>query len=260
MPRIRFKKFGWSLFWIPAVLALSFGIYFLAKWGLKPKPIPQINPTQFESLEQVGAVTYRRLRPALRQEKMVVLGSSPWLGEYDRVWNGFLAAAREDNWQIELLLEESSLRPIKDFAGLDRQSFNSPFPLSPLLPEIIDKLAAGKLLLVHTLFNFSSHRGEISVSKELEDSLRRPWTSITMLGFAVDEEELKSIQPECREEDRPTSRDQYLACAQTRLARRYLRRRLDAGKTWASVERHGLKDYFLFLHQPKPASVEGQPQ
>lgn len=250
MPVLKRLKPKHSLFWIPLALLLSFSIYFALKWGLKPKPISQINPTQIENLEQVGVLTYRRLRPALRQEKMVLLGSGPWLREYEHVWNGFIAAARQDNWLVDVVFEDPSLRPIKDFKDVQRRPLTWPEPKPELAQELKEHLKFGHLVIVHTTYNLSSHRGEDSLSKELESSLKRPWTAITMLNFAVTEEGLTDLQPHCEDEVSPSTRADYVACAAARVSRRYLRKHLDPAKMWMAMERHGLKDYFLYIFEP----------
>lgn len=255
MPVVRRRHF-WPMLWVPLALVLSFGLYFALKWGLKPKPIPQINPSQFESLEQVGAVTYRRLRSALRQEKMVVVGSAPWIRDYERLWNGFIAAAREDHWQIHVLFEDPTLRPIKDFSDLNRRPLAWPDASAQVIKEIKEDLRFGHLVVVHTTFNHSAHRGETSLVKELEAAFHRPWTALTMLGFAVTAEELENLQPLCIDEMAPTSRREYAACAAARLSRRFLRKHLDPTRIWAAVEQHGLKDYFIFVHEPTPPATD----
>ena len=245
--------------WIPLCLVVSFALYFSLKWGLKPKPIPQINPTQFDIREQIGAVVYRRLRPALRQEKMVVLGSAPWVQDYQQIWNGFIGAAREDNWKIDLLYEDPNLRPIKEFSGLERKSLNWPEPGQELAAELKQHLQFGHLVIIHTTFNHSAHRTESSLSKELEVALKRPWTAISMLGFAVNDEELAQLQPKCENEIAPASRNDYVACAATRISRNFFRKHLAPDQLWAAMNRHGLKDYFLYVHEPvvvAPADTE----
>ena len=236
--------------WIPLSLVVSFGLYFSLKWGLKPKPIPQINPSRFELREQIGAVVYRRLRPALRQEKMVVLGSAPWIRDYEHIWNGFIGAAREDNWKIDLLYEDPSLRPIKAFSGLERKNLSWPEPEPALAAELKQHLQFGHLVIIHTTFNHSAHRTESSLSKELETSLKRPWTAISMLGFAVNADELLQIQPKCEAEMAPVTRNDYVACAATRISRANFRKRLATDQLWGAMDRHGLKDYFLYVHEP----------
>lgn len=251
MPVLRTKK-GPSLLliWIPLCVVVSFALYFSLKWGLKPKPIPQINPSQFEISEQIGAVVYRRLRPALRQEKMVVLGSAPWVRDYEHVWNGFIAAAREDKWKIDLLYEDPSLRPIKEFDGLNRKNLTWPEPTPELAAELKQHLQFGHLIIIHTTFNHSAHRTESSLSKELEVALKRPWTSISMLGLAVNEEELNALQPKCEDPISPATRNDYVACAAAKVSRNSFRKRLATDKLWAAMDRHGLKDYFLYVHEP----------
>ncbi|MBX7231205.1 MAG: hypothetical protein K1X29_03870 [Bdellovibrionales bacterium] len=249
MPRLRFKKIPLSLLWIPIVALFSFSIIFAIKWGLKPKPIPQINPTSFEELEQIGAVTYRRLSSALRQEKMLIMGSAPWIQNYEKVWNGFIAAAREDHWKIDIVFEETEARAIKSFSGLERESISmNPLNFFQMNSSLKKHLSFGHLVLVHTWFNYSAHKNPLSLTLELEKQLKRPWPAITMLGFAISEAELLHLQPPCRNEINPPVED-YSACAAMRFSRRQLRRRLDPNKNWAALEQHGLKDYFLYIHQ-----------
>lgn len=245
------------LMYLPLAVVVSFALYFALKWGLKPKPIPQINPTLFEARERIGEVIYRRLRPALRQEKMVVLGSAPWLRDYEEVWNGFISAARADKWNIDLIYEDPALRPIKEFEGLERKKLSWPEPDPTMAAELKKHLQFGKLVVIHTSYNHSSHRSESSVTKDLEALLKRPWTTISMLGFAVTEEELSVLQPKCEDEISPANRGEYVACAAARISRRYLRRKLDPLSYWVAMDRHGLKDYFFYVHEPQvAASVE----
>lgn len=253
MPIVRSRNPILPYVWVALALIVSFGLYFGIKWGLKPKPIPVINPSKFDSLEQIGTVTYRRLRQALRQEKVVVIGSAPWLREYDRMWNGFIAAAREDKWQVEYIFEDPALRPIKDFSDLKRRPLSWPEATADMAADLKKTMQFGHLILVHTTFNHSAHRGETSLVKELESQLKRPLVSFTMLNYAVTPEELERIQPPCTDEVAPSTRKEYAACAAARISRRYLRKRHDPASYWAAIERHGLKDYFIFVHEPAEA-------
>ncbi len=203
--------------------------------------------------EQIGAVVYRRLRPALRQEKMVVLGSAPWIRDYEQIWNGFIAAAREDKWKVNFIYEDQDLRPIKDFSGLQRKTLSWPDLEPDSIKEIKNHLQFGHLILIHTTFNHSSHRGETSLSRQLESRLNGPWTAISMLGFAVNEEEGALLQPPCEDPMSPATRGDYVACAANRISRRYYRKRLDPMAYWAAMDLHGLKDYFLYIHEPPTA-------
>lgn len=179
----------------------------------------------------------------------MVLGSAPWIRDYDRIWNGFLAAARADKWKIEVLYEDPSLKPIKSFEGLKRQTLSWPEVTPKLASEIKTHLQFGRLVVIHTTFNHSSYRNEDSLTSELERALKRPWTALSMLSFAVDEAELEQIQPPCTDQVAPATRGEYVACAAAKISRRNLRKKLDPAKNWLASERHGLGDYFIFVHQ-----------
>ncbi len=250
MPVLRKQKPVLSIVWVIMAVMVSFGLYYGIKWGLKPKPIPVMNPSKFESLEQVGAVVYRRLRQALRQEKIVVIGSAPWLREYDRLWNGFVAAAREDKWQIQVIFEDPSLRPIKEFSDLSRRPLSWPTPAPEMIEDLKKSVQYGHLILVHTTFNHSGHRGQNSLVKELETAFKRPLMAFTMMSLATTAEELDAIQPPCENETAPSNTREYGPCAAAKMSRRYLRKHLDPLSFWAAVDRHGLKDYFIYVHEP----------
>lgn len=228
--------------WIPLAVLLSFAVYFVLKWGLKPKPIAQINPTRFEEPEQIGAVVYRRLRAVLRQEKLLVIGSASWINDSDKIWNGFIAAAREDGVQIARLYQEESVRPVKEFKGL---------PVAPLDGAKFDRDRDGsKLVVLHTTSLRSSHSDKNSLTRQLEQELKRPWPSITLLSLAVTGEEIEALEPPCpiaQIQSEPHS----LGCSSARISRKFLRRRYDPTALWAAMERHGLKDYLLFVHNPQ---------
>lgn len=258
MPRIRLNKWG-SLLWIPFAFALSFSVYFVVKWGLKPKPIPEFNPTKFESMEQIGAVAYRRLRAALMQEKLLVIGSNPWLRDYEKVWNGLIAAAREDKWNIDVLYEDQALAAIQNFSGLKRQQLSLPDISNPMTQELKSHLMYKHILVVHTTFNHSAIKGEGSWRAEIEGVLKRPWTTVTMLGFGTNEAEIEALQPACIDHLEPATKEQYLACSAVKISRQYLRKKLSTTDYWAAMQRHGLKDHYLFVHYPAmatPAAVE----
>src|SRR5262245_22285128 len=95
--------------WILLALALSTGVYFTIRYGLRPKPIPILNVTEFSNGEQIGAVIYRRLRQNIRQERLVVLGSLPELAVSADVWNGFLKTAVEDKVRVDAFFQWPNL-------------------------------------------------------------------------------------------------------------------------------------------------------
>src|SRR4051812_29027396 len=89
-PQTGYLKTMSRWFWIAASVLISTLIYFTIRYGLSPKPIPVMNLTQFQNEEQIGADLYRRLRQNIRQERLLVLGSSADIPQIQSLWTGFL--------------------------------------------------------------------------------------------------------------------------------------------------------------------------
>ena len=54
--------------WFLVSIFISTGVYFTLRYGLRPKPIPVLNATEFNEAQQIGAVVYKRLRQEIRGE------------------------------------------------------------------------------------------------------------------------------------------------------------------------------------------------
>jgi hypothetical protein len=59
------------------------------------RPTPILKASNFQEPEELGAVIFRRFWNEVRQAPVIVLGSSKQIKNYDRVWKGFLAVAKE---------------------------------------------------------------------------------------------------------------------------------------------------------------------
>jgi hypothetical protein len=239
-------------FWILLSAALSSSIYLSIRYGLKPKPIPQINPTAFDKPEQIGATVYRRLRGQIRREGVLVLGSTPLVQSYDRIWDGFLRAAYEDRVHVEVAYQLrdlltppalSNLRPSE--LGTDEKS------RTPFVQEVLGHYRRGKMVVIHTLSEDASHLVKGSISRRLSRLPNNPVVSISIVPFAVTKEGVESLQPPCQDSLSQEANNQRLACAAKRISEKFLRKHLPTDKYVAAVERHGLKEYLLFVYEPR---------
>lgn len=226
--------------WIVAALAISTGVYFTIRYGLRPKPIPVLNPTEFDDFEQIGSVIYKRLRHDIRAERLVVLGSTGEVPDDQRVWLGFLKAATADKEKTVLLAHDTT--PFEH---------SGPWETALLADDALDQIKArvkaGQLIVIHAPTREASHLVDGSLPRKLDRVLRRPVLSLATLRFALRGEDRDSLQTQCL--DVTDSGEFRLACAAQRVARKYARRGLDPSKIWAVMERHGLKEYLVFLNQ-----------
>jgi hypothetical protein len=247
-------------FWALLALLISSGIYFSIRYGLQPKPIPQLNPTVFENPEQIGIVTYHVLRASLRQERVLVLGSTPSIPGYETIWDGFIKAALADGIKIDNIfqrdqlnapptLKDQKIRIVKDM-DIAKPSF---------LSEVEKGYQRGELELLHLLNLEATHLIPGTVTRRLQELPNLPVISISMLPMAVRQEDLEQLQPRCVDPRSDHDPEERLGCASSRISRKYIRKRLPHDKWVAAIERYGLKEYLLFISEPHPTPPEPTP-
>lgn len=268
-------------------LIVSAGLLLALISGVEPKPALKIKPNSFERFEEIGVVTYRRMRQETRESEVIVLGSSPWIRGYERIWRGFLLAGEDDQLSTRAFYEQSDLesiaiskagfdRPEKiDLSKLSRVDDENAFvermltetpsalPLEGSMSmgqpgqekateakEVSLDKALRSVTLLHVLFQQSSHFFEQSFSPAMINRNKKH-LSITLLPFAVEKENLDAIYPGCDPEEIPSSPLNQLGCASRRASRAYFRKKLDPAKIWALLEQHGQRDLLLFVYIPQ---------
>ncbi len=235
--------------WIVLAVVISTGVYFTIRYGLRPKPVPVLNPTQFTQLNEIGVVLYKRLYQSIRTERMVVLGSSEEVKDYEQVWTGLAASALADKEKLVFFVREG-MKPPTQAEGADIVTFTEAQVKSgELFQEVSNRLARKQLVIVHSWTNEVTHLVKDSISQKIDPVIRHPVLAISTLRFAIDAADVSSLQPQCLdalEEDG----QKKLKCAAYKVARKFLKKRLDAAHIWAVAERHGLKEYLVFIHQP----------
>ena len=236
------------LFWIVVAISISTGIYYTIRYGLRPKPIPVMNPTDFKRLEQVGIVAYKRLRTEVRAERVVLLGSSIEVPQDFRVWGGFVKAALAD--QEKLVFFERTQLPVEpvnqnyEIITYDDAAVAS----GALVEQVKEQVKKGPLVMIHGLTRETSHLVENSLARRLETTVQHPVLSLSILRFAITAAERESLQPPCLPPGADITGQGRLGCAAMKVARQYQRRALDANSIWSVIERHGLKEYLVFIH------------
>ncbi len=234
--------------WFISSLLISTGVYFTIRYGLRPKPIPVLNATQFENAEQIGAVIYKRLRQEILVERVILLGSvEGWSGSQN-LWTGFLKTAHADGLHIEYLYNEEKLPAPANVGKWDTVAFNEfAVQSGALSANVMKKLAAGKLLVIHGLTTEVSHLVKDSLSRALDTAAQHPVLSLSILTPGLKPEDLDNLQAQCLEPQSLLDGAARLSCAEARVSKVLLKKHLVAGHMWAVMERHGLKEFLIFV-------------
>lgn len=234
--------------WIVAAFLISTGVYFTIRYGLRPKPIPVLNPTEFADLEQIGAVIYKRLRHDIRSERIVLLGSSQDIVEDYKIWSGFLKAAAADKEKI-VFFQHAGVPTVTEAQAWENVPFDeAAIQSGEIFNKVKERAKAGQLILIHGRTGEVSHLVSGSLSRQVDRTVQHPVLAISSLRLALTDEERDNLSTQCL--DTSGSPEYRLACAGQKVARKYLRKNLDRSKIWAVAERHGLKEYLIFVNVP----------
>ena len=230
-----------------AFLALAFllacGIFYSITLVLKPKPISKMNPTIFKQPEQIGAVVYRRLRQDVQRAPLVVMGSSTWIHDYEKIWSGFLLTAYNDKKFPKLLYQERDLKLPIEIPGMEVKELS-------WAEEIAENLQINEVFLIHTTFLQSSRFFADSYANKKTSKRGQEPVTITLLPLAVNEAELSQISPHCPLDEVSETEMELLGCALKRTSKKFFRKKLKPDGLWAVLEQHGPRDYLLFIHEP----------
>ncbi len=233
--------------WIFLAVLISTGIYFTIRYGLRPKPIPVMNPTEFQELKQIGTAIYKRLHQNIRAERIVLLGSGENVTNYDQVWAGLVEAAVADKEKLVFFVREGM--KASGISGAEVVTFTEAQAESgALFNEVNNRLKRKQLVVFHAWTPEITHLVKGSISQRIDRVIGHPVLSISSLTFAIQDAEVDSLQPQCL--DATGEGVQRLSCAAYKVARKFLKKQLNQASIWAVVERHGLKEYLVFIHQP----------
>ena len=209
-----------------------------------------MSPTDFAELDQIGSVIYKRLRQNVRAERAVLLGSNQDFKDDRNIWAGFLKAAATDGEKI-IYYAPKGMGPALRNPAWETVEYDEAEALSgDLLSKVRSLLKARRLIVLHAPTKQVSHLVSASLAHQLDKLVQHPVLSISTLRFALSPEEHDSLQTECLDAQRENEGTNRLSCASQKVSRKYQRKNLDAKKLWAIIERHGLKEYLVFIHNP----------
>jgi hypothetical protein len=232
--------------WFFVSILLSTGVYFTIRYGLRPKAIPVMNATEFEQSPQIGAVIYKRLRQEIRTERVLLLGSTPELQDYEQIWTGLVKTALADQVKIPAVFQHEGLKALEIEGHFETIPFSDHMVQSGELVTLIkEKQAAGQLVIVHDASTEVSHLMKASLSRALDSALGHPVLSLSALWLTLKPEELESLQTQCLGGES----EMRIECAEWRVGKILLKKKVADGKIWAVLERHGLKEYLVFIHR-----------
>lgn len=242
--------------WILVALGVSTSVYFTIRYGLRPKPIPVLNPTEFSTLDEVGTAMYKRLRQNIRAERVLLLGSGQDIKDSLLIWSGLMRAAVADR---EKLIVFSRLADPGFPADLKTEMFvfeDAMLQDGRFVDEVKKRIKMRQLVVILAHTKETTHLVDGSLSRQLEKAVRHPVLSLSTLKLAIDKDGLDSLQPQCLDASEDPDGVRRLGCAAVKVARKFAKKKLSPDKMWAVAERHGLKEYLVFIYEPPAPTAE----
>jgi hypothetical protein len=240
-----------------SAMGLIFGVavFFLLRYGVGPRPIGIMKPTEFERGEQIGAVVYRRLRQDFRNESRVVLGVQPATESHLDMISGFLRTAAAEGGAYDVLILDPRLPGPRGIPPLQVMSFD----LNKDAEQIANVLKVyhreNKRVVLVTANHFSTHLIKENPIHRLETILQKPILAISLTQLALRRDEERKLEPPCVGGAHNVQGTAPLGCAILRQSQRLYRKNLTPkAEILATMEQHGLTDYLLFIHGNRPST------
>ena len=223
------------------------GIMMFMNGKVEVEPTRVLNPTNFESPEQIGAITFRRFWQEIRDGKLIVIASSPFLKDYDRVWSGFISVAKSQGVSFTKYFSQDGLRTIATEA-------------EPLDWEKVQLALVGEgRVLVHL----------VSTDKMLQEVNERTLAGLILFQdlLPVTENEKAVLENRCATDEKnvvvaspapentstpnvPVKSNPPIACIAKESLSHGKRKRFDPKQLTSVIEKHGERFHLLLIHEP----------
>lgn len=243
----------YSIAGIVVILGVSVAIFF----GAKPRSLPKISFSHFESPEEFGGNIYKRLRLEINSHHVLFLGVQPQEMDHLLIWKGFLDSLENSN-KFELVIADKSLGEIKEFQINETISLQeNPEEIAEYLKKIISGskkiiiLAPTSYLSYMIQNNFQSFLRE-AIYGSSEKIFDVGWLTFSLSKFANQREDEKSIPFPCNTSPHDLDGSSELGCLILTKSKVNYRKKRISNKYPGMLEQIGSKEYLaLFAEKNK---------
>jgi hypothetical protein len=214
--------------WVIGIASLLFAagalkVLFQGDVELQPQRV--LNPSNFNRPEEIGAMAFRRFWQEFHEEKLFIIGSSPHLKDYDKIWHGLIAVAKVNGVTFDKVFAQEGLRPISaESLPLDWE-------------QIQLALVSSKKILVHLVA--TDEMWDQTVSRTTGGFILFQ----SVLPLEADEKNLMSAS--CMSDDKKFQ----LGCKSLKALGFGKKKKFDPAQITAVIEKYGLREHVLFVHE-----------
>ncbi len=236
-------------YWLILSTVLSSLLFLTIRFGMGPKPVRLMGPTEFEKSEQIGAVLYRRLFADLKKAPLVVFGVDPVQVNHREIPNGFLKTAQAEGLTFDHIIVDSTLgfNPFSNGQVLDLQR-NTKALLSLLEQANLKK----HRVLLLTLNNYSSTIPEKSMTQYILEKMKLNTLSFSVFNFALKHDQEELISPSCETQGATASGSGRIGCFLLKKSRSiYRKKHYEKKGIVAAADQVAKGDFLIYISLPK---------
>lgn len=235
------KDYWWKAFILIGFVIVSASLYLSLRYGVAPRAIPLIKPTEVSSITSAGVLAYRRMRQDLRANSLLITGSLPLVFDYEQFWQGFHLAANKDQAKYLEIFYSHGLELFKESGLVEAHETQE------LYFKDLRSLITKPRSLIYTHSLMSSHFAEDGLSAQLE-SEQKPAVLITLHPFLVTRDQIKRKNNRCDQMPEDASVISKLDCVAEKVSIQSYKKKLDPTKSYIALYRYGRQDYVAFFY------------
>jgi hypothetical protein len=238
------NKLYWTFLGLLIIAGITVTIYF----GLQPRPIPKIKPSEVATAERAGEAVTQRLWLELKDAKIVFLGVDPDKPDDMKVWKSFLDSFKNPDEKFTYVVIDPLL-PSKDtVAHSDEIDMNHDFDrfVAGLKTAVANNQKVA--VIVPTIYSSQAIPGN-PINRMKEALLSIPFMSFSVVQPTLNREEEATAQFPCVTGSGDNSGLGSFGCLIQSKSRGLYMKKFESGKFLMLLDQIGATDYLLLLRQ-----------
>lgn len=235
-----------KLYWVVLVVVILAGLTMVLYYGTKPRPVPKIKLSNFETPTVLSKALLLRLNQEIKLSPIIVLGVDPKEEVHFEVWQNFFAANQDPLTKYSSLVMDKDLGHADQFPGALALNTVEDFETVVLGLQGAIQRNERVAILVPTIY--SSQLVHANFVHRLKERLGMEITSISLSGFPRTREAEQTMPIACIVEGVDDVGTGTLGCMIVQMSRnQYRNQKVESGKWVGLAEQVGLKDYLVLL-------------
>lgn len=232
------------MYFIIAGALLLISIVLLVQFGIRPRPVPKIKLSGFESTTHIAQALRYRLHEEIKVSQFIILGVNAETPEHFEIWKNFLLSLDAD-LKYESLLIESELPDHLGLSGVQKLKMIDDFDDIVAALRTAMQSHTRVAILVPTVY--SSMLVKNNFAHRLQEDLLMPIMTISLNEFARKRDEEANLKPPCIGEGVDETGTGPLGCMILTTSRNNYRTASEGKAFDGLVNQVGLYDYLVLI-------------